>query len=205
MPPAFFEQQSRSSTGTATDDDPEEMEKRRAEAEMSAALVSYFDRLQQRVMAAIEQAEPEPGAIEKHMPGRHDQKTHGRKRGRRLSTEIWKKGGFSYHPITGKVPNTGYMVSVYPEYEQFFDNDEFTPEVLNLYLTQHMHLFLSSEDVYLGGWNDREMRKVYLDIVVNYQDKETAILAAREKGQEAIYDLENGGEIFVKPDNERRR
>lgn len=142
--------------------------------------------------------------IEKHLPGKHDQADHGRKKGGRLSIALKRHGGFSYNPITRQSAKTGYMVSIYPEHEQVCDDKDFGPDTINAYIKSKEKLFRNGNN-YLGGWYDADAEKVYLDISINVQDESEADLLAKEKGQEGYYDLISGKTIIVKTEDERRK
>jgi hypothetical protein len=49
--------------------------------------------------------------------------------------------------------------------------------------------------LYLGGWMDGE--HLYLDLSENVLDKKTALFLAENRGQFAIFDVENGDSIYL--------
>lgn len=156
-----------------------------------------------------------------HLPGQHDQKTHGRRKKAKpepkpeprggiseveaegLFYRVGKSGGFSYQPIDDTSPKTGYAVSTFPQYETALDYETLTENDIYEYLIEHRELF-DDPNVYAGGWHDTEAGKVYLDISTIVDSQEKATTLAREHNQEGIYDLGQGQTIIVKEQAERR-
>jgi len=143
--------------------------------------------------------------FEKHLPGKHDQKTHGRRRGGRLLNDLKSKGGFTYHPVTGDIPKEGYAVSIYPQYEKVISSSEISQKAINDYLREHRQVFADDPRAYIGGWHDVEAGKVYLDISVVVNDTKTAEELCRQHGQEGYFDFKSGKTVIVKPPEERRK
>ncbi len=97
--------------------------------------------------------------LTRHLPGQHDQKDHGRKRGKRLAGEVDRRMGFSYNPYTLASPKTGYMVSVNPEFKRRYPKDEFTAAELNDYIKEVEPLLRNDPNVYIGGWFDMRQKQ----------------------------------------------
>lgn len=143
--------------------------------------------------------------LEKHLPGKHDQKTHGRRRGGRLLADLKSRGGFTYQPITGHTPTEGYAVSIYPECEAVIPAEELDREAIDAYLEKHIQAFRANPSAYAGGWYDSETGKVYLDISVVVSDAKIAEELCTKHGQEGYFDFRTGKTVIVKPPEERRK
>ena len=141
--------------------------------------------------------------VEKHLPGKHDQKTHGRKNGGRLLQEIHGKGGFTYQPHTGNAPKEGFALSISPKYEEVVSETEFTRKHIDDYLIKHKDV-LADPSNYLGGWHDVEAGKVYLDITCVAKDNKEAEALCIKYNQEGYFDLKKGETVIVKKPGERR-
>jgi len=74
-------------------------------------------------------------------------------------------GGFSYNPLTGEVPTTGFMVSTYPERSFAVQAKDFKPSVLEKYVKDNKDL-LEKSDHFVGGWFDESTGMHCLDISV---------------------------------------
>lgn len=96
-----------------------------------------------------------------------------------------RKGGFSYN-VYGNRPDRGYMValngneSVIPL--ELIDTPEFAAR-LDKYISQ------TSEGIFFGAWLEGE--NIYLDLALNIQDEQDAILIGRSNNQLAIWDVKN--------------
>jgi hypothetical protein len=112
-----------------------------------------------------------------------------------LIHELALTGGFSYNVNTGESnPTTGYMVSVAGCEEQFFYDNDFDNKDLKHYFFRNSEK-LSSQEAFLGGWLNEN--RVYLDVSINIQDLEEAILYGIIGGQKAIWDCVNSREIVL--------
>lgn len=105
-------------------------------------------------------------------------------------------GGFTYQPTTDDEPKEGFAVSPYPERSFAKPAAEFSSNDLVDYIVKNRDLFADPEH-YLGGWNDPESGKVFLDISVVKHDQAEAEKLAREKDQIAIFDLGSFNTITV--------
>jgi hypothetical protein len=114
-----------------------------------------------------------------------------------LTAALWDKdGGFSIDVKTGQSPQSGFMVSIYPEREQKEHILTFSATTLNQYITDNIDLLLQS-GAFLGGWHDPDDDTVYLDVSVKTDNLVDAVLMARKHGQLAIYDIAGGTSINV--------
>ncbi len=121
-----------------------------------------------------------------HLPGKHNQKSHGRQFGR--LARAGERGGFtvSYH---GDVPKTGYMVSPYKDAETIIPAAQMSREHVRDFIKAQKSR-LAKPDHYIGGW--REGDNVYLDVSVNAPTKAAAKKLATDNGQLAVYHLDSG-------------
>lgn len=114
-----------------------------------------------------------------------------------LSDSLWDKdSGFSIDVKTGQTPQSGYMVSIFPDREEKQHIMTFDVEALNRYIVANIDLLLQP-GAYLGGWHDPADDTVYLDVSVKSDNLVDAVLTARKHGQLAIYDIANGTSINV--------
>lgn len=141
--------------------------------------------------------------ITKHLPGKHDQSTHGRKKGRGLHKLMFSEGGFTYQPVTGESPTTGFALSISPQYEKAIPADKFNKKVIDEYHQEHKEVFKDPQN-FLGGWHDKEAGKVYLDISCVVKDNKEAEKLCHKYKQEGYFDLGKGETVIVKKPEERR-
>lgn len=114
-----------------------------------------------------------------------------------LTDSLWDKdGGFSIDVKTGQTPQSGFMVSIYPEREEKQHILTFDTNTLNRYIVDNIDLLLQP-GAYLGGWHDPADDTVYLDVSVKTDNLVDAVLMARKHGQLAIYDIANATSINV--------
>lgn len=139
-----------------------------------------------------------------HLLGRHDQRTHGRKRSAGLFKALEKEGGFTYQPVTGRSPTKGYALSVSPEFEEVYDASKITKNDMRRFLDKHSDLFAENPDAYAGGWVDTEEGKVYLDVSIVVSDLERAWSLADKYDQKALYDLGKGETLYRSREQQRK-
>jgi hypothetical protein len=111
-----------------------------------------------------------------------------------LKQMLDKNGGFSYQPVLHSSPKDGYMVSPYPEREHVIDEKVVSRRQLRKYMIKNADV-LSKTDHYFGAWKDNE--KVYLDISVRHENQDSAVVAAKQHKQLAIFDVKNGKTIYI--------
>jgi hypothetical protein len=160
-----------------------------------------------------------PVELQKHLGGAHDESSHGQRGQAPKVSERIKQvgGGFTYQPVTGLSPKTGFAVSPFREAESVVDVKGLSQEEiekvrtvkrmlpeLDQYVERHWDRF-SDPTVHVGGWHDSEAGKYYLDLSVVVDSQEKASIIAKEHKQEGVYDLEAGRTIIVKPEEERRK
>ncbi len=142
--------------------------------------------------------------VVKHLPGRHDQKAHGHKRGGRLAQLTAKYGGATYSLLDESSPQEGFALSIYPEHEKVLDaglSRQELAEEINRYLVDKKDL-LTRPDHHFGAWCSPDGR-IYLDISVVVKDNQVAEELVARHGQLAYYDLKRGETIEVKRSEER--
>ena len=112
----------------------------------------------------------------------------------RLHTAICN-GGATIDPRTGEFVTTGGIVVAIPSYERQIAARDFDHDALEAYATD----FATALDVsnrHLGVWIDRQPR-VYLDVVEVITDRPRALGLAKQRGEQAVYDLDTGETIYV--------
>lgn len=141
--------------------------------------------------------------IQKHLPGRHDQKTHGNRRGGRLARLTETRGGVTYDLLRNSLPKEGFALSIYPEHERVLaptNTREQLVSEINRYLMDKSEL-LAKPDHHFGSWRSPE-GNIYLDISVVVTDQRLARELATKHKQLAFYDLERGETVEVEPDSQ---
>jgi hypothetical protein len=111
-----------------------------------------------------------------------------------LLSRLIAEEGFSYQPVKGQSPTTGYMVSRYKRRELVLGADKVTPKDIESYSRKNQDL-LSRPDHYFGAWIDN--KKVYLDVSVNVPTREQALKLARQHKQEGIWDVKEFKTIYT--------
>lgn len=99
-----------------------------------------------------------------------------------------KDGGFSYQPVTGTEPTTGYVLSTYPQFSEAKPAKDLKLCDLVTFVAKHQDLF-QKENHLFGAWHDPETDKVYFDISTVTQDKSEAEALAKKHDQIAYFDL----------------
>lgn len=139
----------------------------------------------------------------KHLPGKHDQKSHGRpglspKVAASILERVKANGGLSVNMLDGSEPTSGYMVAkggdigdIVPA-DKFFDPKE-GPKALGSFMKANRDTLTKGS--YLGLWHNTEDGNVYLDVSDNILDRGTAERAGRERNQISIWDVANFQEI----------
>lgn len=107
---------------------------------------------------------------------------------------IQTTGGATYDILNSRslAGTSGYAVAIYPTHEQITNQVDF--EVLEKYIVDNEDLLLNSKNA-LGAWVSNG--KTYLDIINIIQDKEEAMIVARQYKQLAIFDLARMQELSV--------
>ena len=127
-----------------------------------------------------------------------------------LRDAVEKNGGFTYDPIEGKSPKSGFALSLFPEAEKIMHIDDVTPEAIVGYIADNWETISSRDDVHVGAWFNKKSAespngddKVYLDLSVVLDSQKEATALAKENGQLGIYDLANGSTIETMTPEER--
>jgi hypothetical protein len=141
---------------------------------------------------------------ERHLPGKHSQKSHG---GGRISSKLTQSvlekvkanGGLSVNMLSGNEPTGGYMVAKGTNLGDIVSADDFYDEtkitgILSDYFKKNKSE-LSGSDNYLGIWHNTEDGQVYLDVSQNILDRTEAIVAGQTRDQISIWDVVNFEEI----------
>ena len=104
-------------------------------------------------------------------------------------------GGLTINPRNGEVYNgQGYAVGgVLPSVTVPVNSD--WHEMVKDFVLSNAEIFLNGRPVYLGTWIDGDV--VWLDASEIYEDLDTALTVARERGEKAIWDFANQREIYV--------
>lgn len=104
------------------------------------------------------------------------------------------KGGASYNPEFGTVPESGYMVSIRDVIKVSFDNKEETVQDAVWEALKQSGDLLAHPDNFLGSWvSDDDY--LYIDVARNLQDIRPAIELGMIDDQLAIYDIGKDREI----------
>lgn len=111
-----------------------------------------------------------------------------------------KRAGFTYHPVTGNSPTTGWAIAL-PQNEAKFpssvlQNRAERTKVIKDYLDKHREEFAANPNLYLGGWNDTETGTLYLDTSVVEEDDAKAASLMAQYDQVAIYNLGTGETVM---------
>lgn len=108
-------------------------------------------------------------------------------------------GGFTYQPLTGAEPKTGYALSIFPDRSFATDAKDLSLDDLDGYLDKNADL-LADPNNYVGGWHDPATGKVFLDVSRVVTDEYEAATLARRHDQIAYFDLGRGASVTVNPD-----
>lgn len=107
-------------------------------------------------------------------------------------------GGFTYNPVTGEQPTTGFALSVHPERAAVMNDQQADVIALAEFAVKNWDL-LSQDGNFIGGWHDPDDGKVYLDVSTVVKTAEEAERLGRDANQIAYFDLVKGQSIKIKP------
>ncbi len=116
--------------------------------------------------------------------------------GSTLLEAVEKHGGFTYQPVSKRMPSKGLALSPYPERAKVLDARSIRADDINNYIKTNTDV-LKRPDHYVGGWRDGSTGKVYLDVSIVTQDPKRARLLCEEFRQRAYFDLAKGEEVRV--------
>ncbi len=105
-------------------------------------------------------------------------------------------GGFTYDPITGVEPKTGFAVSIYKGREGVFAAKDATVDKLAEYVNANRDI-LEGDGNHFGAWHNPEDGQVYLDVSIVVATAAEAEALGREHGQIAYFDLESGNSVTI--------
>lgn len=119
---------------------------------------------------------------------------------RKLITETVTTGGSSVSVTGESVPDSGYMVGGFVDslilLSEMMDHGNLAEQQITRFVEMHRAQF-EQPYVFLGGWLDSETDEYYFDLSIAFEDRESALLAAKQNNELAIWDLEKGEEIRV--------
>lgn len=107
-----------------------------------------------------------------------------------------KDGGFTYQPVTGTEPTTGYVLSMHQSREKVLDAKELTLDHLVDFTIANQDLLVDAKN-YLGGWHDPQSDKIFLDVSTVVKSAAEADALSREHNQKAYFDLSTGKSVNV--------
>ncbi|CAJ36642.1 hypothetical protein [Methanocella arvoryzae] len=110
-----------------------------------------------------------------------------------LATRVREQGGFTYNPLYGATPKSGYAVSL-QGYSRVFDNNEAVSVELRQYMLETWQE-MADPARYAGGWADGG--RLYLDVSIVLQDEREARKTGRANNQTAIYSLGTSESIYL--------
>lgn len=138
----------------------------------------------------------EPELSLRHLSGRHDQSSHGRRSAEfGLRGRLVKEGGFTFQPATGDVPSSGLMVSDLGS-ERIIDRPVRTADI-KTYIKENRSTF-EDPDSYFGAWTNPEDGKTFFDVSHRYKTRDAATKAAISNKQEAFYDIAKNETVFTR-------
>lgn len=106
-------------------------------------------------------------------------------------------GGFTFDPAAGEFVDSGFALAV-PDSEERRIPGAATPEQIQQYAEDNAGL-LSRSGMHLGAW--REGDETVLDVSEVQQEGNAALADATQRGEEAIFDLNEGVEIRTLADD----
>lgn len=141
----------------------------------------------------------------RHFPGKHDQKSHGRKGGggdpSNLSAAAVAtiqrgahEGGISYHAVDDWQPKSGVMVSTYPK--RSVKADRPTKADIRKFARDNADL-LTKRDHFIGAWRDSKSGALFLDVAVRVGTvaESKALNESTHANQIAAYDITHKHEV----------
>jgi hypothetical protein len=130
-----------------------------------------------------------------HMPGKHNQKDHGRKGVKGLYSKA-QSGGFTYKVSDSSQPKTGFALSPYPERSKVIPSASFGSGDIKDYAKANRDL-LAKPDHYMGAWREKDGKtdQMWLDVSVVKKTRAEGEKAGKQYDQKAMFDLGKGEEI----------
>jgi hypothetical protein len=103
---------------------------------------------------------------------------------------VRESGGFTVNPHSGEYPESGHAVAVDSEHELISRLDEHA-KLIGIYADLYADDI--PENGLIGGWVHEG--SLYLDLSELHESEAVALALGRERGQIAIYRLDDGEEI----------
>lgn len=107
-------------------------------------------------------------------------------------------GGFTVHAATGKVPTTGYAVSIYKGREKVVPAQSLTLKDLVTFSAQNADL-LGEANNFFGAWHNPADGQVYMDVSKVVDSPAEAEKLGQDFDQIAYFDLAHGKSIETPP------
>lgn len=111
----------------------------------------------------------------------------------------WVKEGDSFQPLTGRRPDSGFMVAmprdphgIIVNEVDWFNNGK---RIIREFIDARIDMYTRDPDAFVGIWWDRKHHEVAVDVSINVQDRDAAIAKGREWDQQSIWDVVNFEEI----------
>lgn len=119
-----------------------------------------------------------------------------------MASLLGEQEGFSYQPVKGIAPKSGFMVSTHKRREKWVPNSKVTKDLLNEYMRKNSDL-LVLPDHYAGGWRDTGATSPHkdqscLDVSMNVQSREKALRLAEKHKQDGVYDVVAHETVYTK-------
>lgn len=108
--------------------------------------------------------------------------------------------GFTFQPVTGVSPSTGYGVSIHREREERRHINDLTPQILHQWLAEYVqrnHELFADRRNHFGGWFEEDTGQVYLDVSIVVESEREADYLARTHGEKAYFDFARGKPVPV--------
>ena len=110
-----------------------------------------------------------------------------------------RDGGGTFSLLTGQAPGPGFMVGGNPECPEkrvpYWENRH--GPVIHSLVATYIRRVERAGLLYLGTWVDPENGALVLDAPTHVETRETALIWAEARGEQAIYDLSTGETITV--------
>lgn len=117
-----------------------------------------------------------------------------------LTSKLFAGGGFSYQPVEDTSPTQGYMVSLDRSVgaERVIERgnlsqEEFVEQVENAiaeHIEEHWDKFETEPDLYIGGWEADDGKRVVLDLSERVPSKYEAVRRGKDRKQDGVFDLQ---------------
>jgi SPP1 gp7 family putative phage head morphogenesis protein len=132
--------------------------------------------------------------------------------GTALAHKVGKQGGFTYRPLQGSSPHSGFVVSLPREagWEKPISESKFRTKGKKIVLDYLKKVrdelkagHLDPRTTHVGAWHDKKTHRVVLDVNEVYPTKREGVEVGRRRQQDAIYDIGSGQEIDLRVGGKR--